>query len=179
MAIDLALLLLFIVSALHGYGQGFIKGLNSCISPVLGVWLALRLCDGPARVLHCLLADHTLCRLGGFFLILACIWLGLKLVHRLLARLVGWVDVNELDRFLGGCLGLANAAVVAWVVLVAALSALPPAVRIIERSNGSVRLLALGELLGGARPNSVENIQDKEAPRSKPVDSSAMVDVFD
>jgi len=144
-----AILLLLVLLAWHGYGQGFVRGLRSILAPLLGVWLALRRCDDLAPLLARVLPDATISRFVAFFLIIACVWLGLTLLHRLLFKLVDTARCAELDRFLGACLGLAHATVLVWVLLVAALGVFPPFVRTIERSSASMRILALGELVTG------------------------------
>jgi uncharacterized membrane protein required for colicin V production len=138
--------------------------LNSIVSPLLGIWFALRKCDDLAIVLYRLVGNYTVARVAGFLIILICIWLALKLTHKLLFKLVDWPRCDELDRFLGGCLGLAKGVVLAWAILATTLSTFPPSVRIIEQSNASVRLLALGEKASGPVPEKGEGSAESANP---------------
>jgi len=123
---------------------------------VLGIWLALRYCDALARVLLPLLRNYTFTVVLCFVLILALIWLGLKLLHLALTPLLDWSRFDELDRFLGGFLGLAQATAIVWAFLALGLSAFPPLARVIGQSNASVRILSFGERASGPQRLSGE-----------------------
>ncbi len=149
MVMDIGLVGIIILFALHGFGQGFMRGLTSLVAPLLGIWLALRHCDALAALIDPLIHNQTVSVVASFLLILAGIWLAIRLARRLLAKLVDWSRCWELDQFLGGVLGLAKGTALIWLLLALSLTIFPQSVRVIEKSKASVRLLSIGEKLGG------------------------------
>ncbi|OYD13805.1 hypothetical protein CH330_10070, partial [candidate division WOR-3 bacterium JGI_Cruoil_03_51_56] len=79
MAIDIGILFILVIFAFHGYAKGFLSGLTSRITPVLGIWLGLRKCDAFATVLYPMFHNYTVSVVASFLIILVIIWFGLKL----------------------------------------------------------------------------------------------------
>ena len=147
MIIDGVVLLLLVGFAVHGYGQGFFRGLSSLVTPILGIAIAFRRCDTLAVPLGSYIHNEAVCRVAGFLAILLAVWIAMRLCRKLLSKLVDWRAMPELDRFIGGILGLTKGAAMAWLVLAASLIVLPSSVRVIERSQVSMRMLSLVERL--------------------------------
>ena len=160
--IDILILAVIITFALVGYSNGLLRGLTSLVSPVLGIWLALRHCDALAALIEPIVKNPTTASIIGFLSILFVVWLALHLVHKFLLRLVDWERCLELDHFLGGMLGLAKGVALLWLLLALGLTAFPRSVDYIEDSQASVRLLAIGERLGGDRITSGEELSSVE-----------------
>jgi uncharacterized membrane protein required for colicin V production len=158
MIIDVVVVLLLVGFAVHGYGQGFFRGLSSLVTPILGIVIAFRKCETPAVLLGSYIHNEAVCRVASFLAILLIVWLTMRLCRKLLSRLVDWRGMPDLDRFTGGILGLAKGTAMVWLLLAASLIVLPSSVRVIERSQASMRVLSLVERLitpkqeqGGAR----------------------------
>ena len=149
--LDVAIIALLAVFAWRGYGSGLVTGLRSLATPVLGIWLALRHCDALAEPLVAVFRDYTVTVVLCFLLILAVVWAGFRLLHSVLARLVDWDRYPLLDQGLGVFLGLAKATALVWVLLALGLSAFPPLVHVVERSNASMRILTFGEQASGTK----------------------------
>lgn len=149
MILDIIILLTIVLFAIYGYSRGLIRGLSSLVSPVLGVWLALRKCGSLAALLDPFINDHTASLVIGFVIIFLTLWLGLRLARNLLVKLVDWPRCGDFDQFLGGLFGLARGIAVVGVLLAIGLSAFPFSVRLIETSQASLRLLSLGERISG------------------------------
>lgn len=165
MIIDAIVLLVLGVSVMIGYGQGFLRGLTSLVSPVLGIWFALNKCDLLAVHIDRIFHDYTFALVLGFILILSGVWLGLRLVRRLLLKLVDWTRCADLDQFLGAFLGFARGIALVWLLLALSLTAFPQSVRLIEHSAASIRVLSFGERLGGELPS---HEQGKKKPGGFP-----------
>ena len=149
MILDIAILLTIVLFAAAGYSKGLIKGLSSLISPVLGVWLALRKSSSLAALFDPFISNHTASLVISFVLIFLALWLALRLARNLLMKLVDWPRCGDLDQFLGGLLGLTKGIALVGVLLAVGLSVFPFSVRFIENSRASLRLLSLGERISG------------------------------
>ena len=147
MIIDVVIVLLLIGFAVHGYGQGFFKGLSSLVTPILGIVIAFRKCETPAVLLGSYIRNEAVCRVASFLAILLVVWIMMHICRKLLSRLVDWHGMPDLDRFTGGILGLVKGTAMVWLALAASLIVLPSSVRVIERSQASMRVLALVERL--------------------------------
>jgi uncharacterized membrane protein required for colicin V production len=156
MAIDVLILVLLGFSVLYGYGQGFMRGLTSLISPILGIWLALRRCGSFAPVLDQFVHNYRVSVVIAFLAILAFTWLALRFARAVLLKLVDWPNLAELDQYFGGLLGLAKGVTLIWVMLALSLTALPVSVRVIAHSSASMRILAMGERFGTKAPEQGE-----------------------
>lgn len=156
MILDIAIIALLAVFGYLGYGSGLVSGLRSLLTPVVGIWVALRHCDSLAVPLLPVFRNYTVTVVLCFLVILAVVWVGLRLLHSLLARLVDWDRYPLLDQGLGVFLGLAKATALVWVLLAMGLSAFPPFVHVVEGSNASMRILTLGEHAAGTRQLSGE-----------------------
>ncbi len=147
MIIDVVVLLLLAGFAVHGYGQGFFRGLSSLVTPILGIIIAFRKCEAPAVLLGSYIHNEAVCRVASFLAILFVVWIVTRLGRKLLSKLVDWRGMPDLDRFTGGILGLVKGTAAVWLVLAASLIVLPSSVRVIERSQVSMRVLSLVERL--------------------------------
>lgn len=157
MVVDIGVVTAIAAFAVIGYSRGLLQGLESLVTPVAGIWFALRRCDDLAAHLVPAIGDLLYARI----IALVLIWLGLILVcqfaRRLLVKLVDWSRCCDLEQYLGGLLGLARGMAFVWFVLAVTLTAFPPSVRLVERSRASVRLLALGERLSGSLVRTVRD----------------------
>lgn len=147
MIIDVVVVLLLIGFAVHGYGQGFFRGLSSLVTPILGIVIAFRKCETLAVLLGSYIHNEAVCRVASFLVILLAVWLAMRFGRKLLSKLVDWRGMPGLDRFTGGILGVAKGTAMVWLVLAASLIVLPSSVRVIERSQVSMRVLSLAERL--------------------------------
>jgi uncharacterized membrane protein required for colicin V production len=147
MIIDVVVVLLLVGFVVHGYGQGFFRGLSSLVTPILGIVIAFRTCETPAVLLGSYVHNEAVCRVASFLAILFAVWLTMRFCRKLLGKLVDWRAMPDLDRFTGGILGLVKGTAMVWLVLAASLIVLPSSVRVIERSQASMRLLTLVERL--------------------------------
>jgi membrane protein required for colicin V production len=147
MATDIAILLFVVLAAACGYSQGFMRGLGSLASAVLGIWLALRRADVLARLIDPLTNNPRVSVVLAFLVLLVLFWLTLRAARILLNRLVDWTRLAELDSYAGGLLGLARGVTVVWLLLAAALAVFPASVAHISNSVASMRILRLGEKL--------------------------------
>jgi len=147
MIIDVVVVLLLVGFVAHGYGQGFFRGLSSLVTPILGIVIAFRKCETLAVPLGSYVHNEAVCRVASFLVILVVVWIAMRLGRKLLGKLVDWRGMPDLDRFTGGILGLVKGTAMVWLVLAATLIVLPSSVRVIERSQASMRLLTLVERL--------------------------------
>jgi uncharacterized membrane protein required for colicin V production len=147
MIIDVVVVLLLVGFAVHGYGEGFFRGLSSLVTPILGIVIAFRTCETPAALLGSYIHNEAVCRVASFLAILLLVWLTMRFCRKLLGKLVDWRGMPDLDRFTGGILGLVKGTAMVWLVLAASLIVVPSSVRVIERSPASMRLLTLVERL--------------------------------
>jgi membrane protein required for colicin V production len=145
MIINVVVVLLLAGFVVHGYGQGFFRGLSSLVTPILGIVIAFRKCDTLAVPLGSYIHNEAVCRVASFLVILFAVWLAMRLSRKLLSKLVDWQGMPGLDRFSGGILGLAKGTAMVWLLLAASLIVLPSSVRVIERSQASMRVLSLVE----------------------------------
>ncbi len=145
MVIDVVVVMLILGFAVYGYEQGFFRGLGSLVTPILGIIIAFRKCEIPAVLLSRYIHNDAVCRVAGFLAILLAVWVVMRICRKLLSRLVDWRSIPDLDRFIGGILGLAKGVALVWLVLAAGLIVLPQSVRVIEHSHASVRILSLAE----------------------------------
>jgi uncharacterized membrane protein required for colicin V production len=147
MIINVVVVLLLIGFAVHGYSQGFFRGLSSLVTPILGIAIAFRRCETLAVLLGSYIHNEAVCRVVSFLAILLAVWLTMRLGRKLVSKLVDWRGMPDLNRFTGGFLGLAKGTAMVWLVLAASLIVLPSSVRVIERSQVSMRVLSLVERL--------------------------------
>lgn len=155
MAIDLLVVLLLAALVARGYSTGFMRSLGSIASAALGIWLALRKCEPIATALDGLLHNTAAARVIGFLFLLFLFWLALRGARRLLAKLVDWQNLPEFDHYVGGLFGLCRGVALVWAVLAICLTLFPSSVKLIERSNASLRILSLGENAAELQPVSV------------------------
>jgi uncharacterized membrane protein required for colicin V production len=151
MAIDALIIVLLVLFTIHGYARGFLNGLTSLVTPLLGIGLALRYCDGPALLIDRLFHNYHASAVAAFMLILVLFWLSLVGARFLLRKLIDWSSMLELDQFIGGLLGFAKGFATVWLFLALCLTLYPPAVHLLDRSTASVRILSVAEGLG-AKP---------------------------
>ena len=152
MVVDIIVVGLILGLALSGYRSGFFGGLDPVVTLMLGVTLALRKCTLVASWLTPLLHNDAAARVAGFLLILASVWLAMRLCRSLLAKLVDWRGLQDLDHYFGAVLGLAKGTALVWLVLSASLIVYPASVRFIEHSRASMRVLGVGERIISPEP---------------------------
>ncbi|MEO0085575.1 MAG: CvpA family protein [candidate division WOR-3 bacterium] len=151
MLIDILILVLLVGFTVYGYASGLVRSLNALALPVLGVWLGFRHYPALAPVLdqgfHC----HPFSSLVSFLIIIGMTWLGLRVVHRLLLKLVDWRRLEDVDSFLGGVFGLAKGLAIVSVVVAVVVAVVPSGRRLVRRSAASARILDLTENIVGRR----------------------------
>ncbi len=147
MATDIVILLFLALTSAYGYGQGFLRGLGSVASAILGIWLALRRVDLLAAVLDPLIKSPRVSAVVAFLVLLVLFWVALRVGRTMLTKLLDWARLHDLDSYAGGLLGFARGVTVVWLLLAAALAVFPSSVRYISSSAASMRILRLGEKL--------------------------------
>jgi uncharacterized membrane protein required for colicin V production len=147
MALDLIIVFSVGLFALRGYGHGFRRGLSSFLSLVFCVWLALRKYSAVTPLFDDIVRNPRVAAFLAFALVFIGAWLALGWARKMLPKLVDWSRILDLDQFLGGVFGLAKGMALVWCLLAICLSVFPSSVRLVERSNASMRLLSLGERL--------------------------------
>jgi len=147
MATDIIILLFLALTSAYGYGQGFVRGLGSVATAILGIWLALRRADLLAAVLDPFIRSPRVSAVVAFLILLFLFWVALRVSRMLLSKLMDWARLTDLNSYAGGLLGFARGVTVVWLLLAAVLAVFPGSVRHISRSTASMRILRLGERL--------------------------------
>jgi uncharacterized membrane protein required for colicin V production len=113
--------------------------------------------------------NEVVCRVTSFLVILLAIWLATRLCRRLLAKLVDWRSIPDLDRYVGGILGLAKGTALVWLILAAGLITFPQSVRVVEHSKASMRILSLADrfITPGQEQGEAFAVHDIEASQEQ------------
>lgn len=145
MGLDLVVIILLAGCALHGFGQGFVRGVSSFLTPVISIWLSLRHARTIASWFSPQSALPTVSLVLAILVILIVTFLGMRLLQCLVSRVFDALRIWELDRFLGCTFGLVRATALLWVVLAFVFIAYPDGRREIYRSPVAMQILVLGE----------------------------------
>jgi len=140
MVIDVGIVIILAVSAIHGYCQGLTHGTVSLATIVVTILLAVQSCDDLARFFLSNSAVPPAALVFCFLLILAGQWAALFGLRKLLGRVL---DKSWLDQFAGGVGGLGRGIAGAWLGVAAVAGAFPQSLPVIARSTASMRMLAV------------------------------------
>jgi len=143
MGLDLLVIVVTAVFAIHGYRQGFLKGASWVLTPVIGVWLILRNSRTVAGWLGPS-SPNTIRLVIAVVIILAVTYVAVRILGWLLAKLFDRVQVLDLDQFLGGALGLLRATAILWVILTVGFVVYPSGRKAISHSPLCTQILSLG-----------------------------------
>jgi hypothetical protein len=148
MGLDIFVIVVVVVLTIHGFRQGFLRGAGSVLTPVVGVWLCLR----NSRLVASWFSpgsSKTVSTVIAVLVILAVTYVLVRILSNLLGRLFERVSSVDLDRFLGGTLGLVRAFAMLWVVLTIAFVTWPAGRKAIAGAPLASQIVSMGNRLPG------------------------------
>lgn len=122
--LDLILIIIFIVAAIGGAKNGFIKSIISLAALVLGVVLAVRLYMEFGQWLERFISNETAARVAGFAIILVAVVVAGAILGSVLSGVASTMGLGWLNR-IGGTVFSVAAAAIAFGGILAGLSSLP------------------------------------------------------
>jgi uncharacterized membrane protein required for colicin V production len=130
---------------IRGYYQGFLKGSSALLTPAVALWLCLRYAHKLSLRFAAATGSASASLVLVILVILVVSFIGIRIIRNLVRRLFDRLRMRDLDKFLGGALGLFQATAIVWVVIAFAFIVYPKGRPAIQRSWISSEILSLGD----------------------------------
>jgi membrane protein required for colicin V production len=156
-ALDFIILSIIFLSGLFGFSRGFIRGVFSLLSLVLGLLFAVKFYQVPAHQLSSWVNDLTIRNLIGFIFIFIGVSLVITLIGIIIRRVFTLCKLGALDRVLGVLFGFLKGIFVSMVIIFLLIFFLPHNHPLLIQSKLSLYLVGLGEVSLEAVPDKIKN----------------------
>ena len=156
-ALDFIILSIIFISALFGFFRGFIRGVFSIVSLVLGFLLAVKFYHVPAHQLSSWVNDLMIRNLIGFIFIFIGVSLVITLIGIIFRKVVTLCKLGALDRVLGVVLGLLKGIFIGMVIIFLLIFFLPNDHPLLIKSRLSLYLVGLGEIPLEVAPDKIKD----------------------
>ena len=156
-ALDFFILSIIFISGLYSFFRGFIRGIFSTLSLVLGFVLALKFYHVPALQLSTWIKDQMIRNLIGCILIFIGVSLIITLIGVITRRLFIVCKLGALDRVLGMLLGFLKGIFIGMVIIFLLIFFLPHDHPLLIQSRLSPYLIELGEIPLKVVPDTLRN----------------------
>lgn len=118
--VDIAIIVIIVVSVLVGIFRGFIRELLSLVSWVIAAWLAYRFAEPVSAWLAPYIEQPPLRIVAAFIALFLAVLLALSIISYLIHRTFSAVGIGGVDRSLGALFGVVRGvAIIALLVLAA------------------------------------------------------------
>jgi len=154
-ALDIGLLVLFVVGAGIGLARGFVRILIGILSLVVAFFLASRYQDAIAGVLTSRHVSETPARIGAYVLVFIATMIAGSLVAWVVGKILKLAMLSWADRLAGGALGLVGALLAAAFVVHPLVASTRGGSRQLETSRIAPYVSVVADLGNAAAPDAV------------------------
>ncbi|MEO0071955.1 MAG: CvpA family protein [candidate division WOR-3 bacterium] len=165
MIIDLAIVVIVIISIVNGVKQGLVKSSAIILGLILGVYLAAK----KYLVIWQLFfkqAPKPPYQIIWFMIVFLVTYVIVYLIGLILKKIVSLVLLSWLDKLLGLVFGAIKGLIVVWLVILLIISIFPNVTPVINRSYLAPRIMELGAKITKLKPPNIQTLpQKKQNPK--------------
>ena len=156
-ALDFIILSISFISGLFGFFRGFIRGVFSILSLVLGLILAVKFYHVPGHLLSSWIKDPMIRNIIGFIVTFIGVSLVITLIGIIIRKVFTVCKLGSLDRVLGVVLGSLKGIFIGMVIIFLLIFFLPSDHPLLIKSRLSLYLVGLGEIPLEVAPDKIKD----------------------
>jgi membrane protein required for colicin V production len=145
LGVDLVLLGLLLVFTIYGFIKGFIHEVFVTLGLILGVWLGIKKSYLISSLSPPILLPEPWNQVVSFIIIFAAVFLITMLLRLVIKKFISAIELEWMDRVIGGIYGFIQGVVIIWALLLVILIFNPGSAGILNQSSVSNRILSLGK----------------------------------
>jgi len=147
LGVDLVLLGLLLVFTIYGFVKGFVHEVFVTIGLILGIWLGIKKAHLISSLSPPILLPEPWNQIISFFIIFAAVFLFTLFIRFLVKKFVSAIELDWLDKLIGGVYGFVQGVVIIWALLLVIIIFSPASAEVLNQSSVSKRILSLNKNL--------------------------------